>query len=352
MSGARRHGFRAPAGERGMSLVELMVAMVLGLLIVGALLTLYVNVMRSHSEMEKMNRVIENGRFAIQLLQNDLSHAGYWAGYLPQFDDRTITSPGDAPTAEPDPCLAPASWTAADLNNLIGIPVQSGLGTCAVVVDQLAGTHAIVVRYAQPVNAAPGSACPANQVCFQASRCEDEINAVPSVGYAFGTGGFTLQTMACDGTLAPVRILVSNIYYVRDDFTLMRSAYADGAFQAAVPLIEGIQALRFEYGIDNRDSSNAAVNYDPLAGTIVRGDGSPDTYVTCAPCTAAQLTDVVALKIHVLVRAPEASAGYTDTKTYRLGATGTLGPFNDGFKRHLLTTTVRLVNPSGRRETP
>jgi type IV pilus assembly protein PilW len=29
-----------------------------------------------------------------------------------------------------------------------------------------------------------------------------------------------------------------------------------------------------------------------------------------------------------------------------------MGPFNDSFKRHVFSTTVRLVNPAGRRETP
>jgi type IV pilus assembly protein PilW len=46
-----------------------------------------------------------------------------------------------------------------------------------------------------------------------------------------------------------------------------------------------------------------------------------------------------------------AEAGYTDGKTYSLGTT-TLGPFNDNFKRHVFSSTVRLNNISGRRETP
>jgi hypothetical protein len=57
---------------------------------------------------------------------------------------------------------------------------------------------------------------------------------------------------------APVRRLVSNIYYVRDDFTLMRSEFLNGAHQAAQPLIEGIEAMRVEYGIDNYWSKRCA----------------------------------------------------------------------------------------------
>ena len=86
-----------------------------------------------------------------------------------------------------------------------------------------------------------------------------------------------------------------------------------------------------------------------------RGDGVPDgAYIRCTtavPCTVAQLANVVALKLYVLVRSDLASPGYADVKTYAMGSTS-LGPFNDGFKRHLFTQTVRMTNISSRRETP
>lgn len=65
---------------RGFTLVELMVAVTIGLLIVAALLALYLNITRTNTEMAKANSLIENGRFAIQLIQNDLIHAGFWGG--------------------------------------------------------------------------------------------------------------------------------------------------------------------------------------------------------------------------------------------------------------------------------
>jgi len=55
------------------------------------------------------------------------------------------------------------------------------------------------------------------------------------------------------------------------------------------------------------------------------------------------------VKIYLLSRSTEATPGYTDTKTYPLGPR-TDGPFNDGFKRHAYTETIRLNNPAGRRE--
>ena len=77
--------------QAGFTLVEVMISMVIGLLIMLALVTLLIDVNRSNREMSKVNRLIENGRFAMQLLQADISHAGYWGGYIPQFDDLITT---------------------------------------------------------------------------------------------------------------------------------------------------------------------------------------------------------------------------------------------------------------------
>ena len=116
----------ARSRHRGLSLIELMVALVLGLIIVAALVQLFLNISRTNQEMAKTNSQIENARFAMQFLQNDIVHAGYWGGYIPDFDDfSTDGTPNHEPTAKPDPvCQAynPADETYRD--SLLGIPVE------------------------------------------------------------------------------------------------------------------------------------------------------------------------------------------------------------------------------------
>lgn len=374
--------------QTGLTLIELMVSMAIGLLIVLALITLLINVNRNNSEMGKTNRVIENGRFALQLLQTDISHAGYWGGYVPQFDDLSTTGvPADVPTAVPDPCLdyTVANWNAAYKTNLLGIAVQGyeipatvpspTLTVCAgKVVKPKASTDVLFVRHAE--NCVPGvGACAANtagDIYFQAARCG---NTMPIPAYVLDTAGFTLQNRDC-ATTAELRKFVSSLYYVRDYAvtvgdgipTLMRSQFglSGGTLghKTAEALIEGIEGFRVEFGIDSVSDSGEAVNFttainwaDPanLTSPRNRGDGVPDNaYARCtsaAPCTAAQLMNAVAVKLYVLVRSEKMTPGYTDVKTYEMGST-TLGPFNDAYKRHLFTQTVRLTNISGRRETP
>lgn len=402
--------------QMGFTLVELMVSLVIGLLIVLGLIALLVNVNRSNSEMTKTNGVIENGRFALQLLESDIVHAGYWGGFVPSFDNLTITgTPTDVPNAVPNPCLAYSTpWTVVDRSNLIGISIQaygatppSGTGCVTnFATNKKADTDVLVVRHADTCAlqwdiatstwVADSANCESDEsgkLYLQVSQCQLE-SATP---YTFDTTGLTRHKRTCTGTGVPPalpitstdfankRKFISNIYYIRDYAvtigdgvpTLMRSQFDRKtiagvpvlAHQAAEPMIEGIEGFSVELGIDNVSDSGAAVVLNDAINWAVttpantsptnRGDGMPDgVFVRCTdavPCTAAQLTNAVAVKLYVLVRSVNMTPGYTDTKTYAMGTTApilTLGPFNDGYKRHLYTQTVRLINISSRRETP
>ena len=381
--------------QAGFSLIELSIAITIGLIITAVLGALFLNVNRTNEEIAKANSQIENGRFAMQLLETDVVHAGFWGGYVPKFDDLTYSDlPADVPTAVPNPCLPYSTpWTGTHVNNLIGISVQSYANTppagagCLTnfATNKKADTDLLVVRHED--TCVPGEVnCEADilgKLYFQASQCELE-NANP---YIFNTSSFTLHKRDCVGTGVPQalpitagaisekRKFISNIYYVRDYAktigdnipTLMISQFdvAGGvaAHMVSVPLIEGIEGFSVELGIDNLSDTGAAVNYvqsvswadaTNLTSPTNRGDGSPDVFIRCSdavPCTASQLIDVVAVKLYVLARADKVSLGYTDNKTYALGSK-TLGPFNDSFKRHVFSTTVRVNNVSSRRETP
>jgi type IV pilus assembly protein PilW len=374
--------------QSGFNLIELMIALLISLLILVALGTLFLNVTRSSSEMAKTNLQIENGRYAMQLLQDDIVHAGFWGGYIPNFDDLTALSiPGDVPTAVPNLCLAynATNWNATYKQNLLGIPVQAYTAVPASCATQLsskkANTDILAVRYAE--NCITGiSGCEpdvAGRLYFQVSNCQPPRPDIttPESAYVLDTTGFTsLHQRNCTAVVTDKRRFISNIYYIRNFAntagdgipTLMKSTFdlsaGSLAHQPAEPLIEGIEGFHVELGVDNLSDSGAAVNYGAavswlsttnLTSPTNRGDGVPDgAFVNCtssAPCNVAQLMNTVAVKIYVLARNLETTQGYTDTKTYRLGSV-TLGPFNDQYKRHVFQTTVRLNNISARRETP
>jgi type IV pilus assembly protein PilW len=378
--------------QRGLSLIELMVALVLGLIIVAALGQLFVNISRANLEMAKTNSQIENARFGMQFLRDDVMHAGFWGAHVPEFDDLSrLTTPTDYPTEILDPCLAYTTpWTPEHINYLIGVPIEvhSGApGSCgAIIEDQVPNTDILIVRHANTCEPGVGhcdDTGTAGQLYFQASLCNSDTDP-----FALTLDPNDLLDRACSAP-APARKFVQSIYYIRswssdnpveDGIpTLVRSSFdLNGgtlAQQAAVPLVEGIERFRVEVGVDSLSKPytdtlgnvwpdgtaadpNSPIEWlDPdLWDTPTnRGDGIPDgAFVHCptSGCNTYQLLNVVAVKLHILARANEASPGYTDTKVYTLGSSTALPAFNDGFKRHVFSTSVRLNNIAGRRETP
>jgi len=459
---------------RGFTLIELMISMVISLMILAAMIGIFVNTSASHREMEKTNGLIENGRIAAQLLEDDLVHAGYWGGFVPQFDDLSFAAaPADVPTSIPNPCRAYNTWNSSHRSNLLGIAVQTSdvLPTGAACVSPLTkkdGTDVLTIRHAEPCVPGVGNCAPdvAGRLYMQMSSCKAEKNAgtaqgaasntlslsanasntsntyigltlrtVSGIGagqvnsvlsynggtqtatmsqpwsiipdsttrysfeYLLGTTSFPLHKMDCEGTGTPAtlpitggtaadkRRFISNIYYIHEyphpDApgevipTLVRSQFdlAGGliAHQAPMALIEGIEGFRVVLGVDNVSDSGDPVNYtsaiawaDPAEKTSPtnRGDGAPDEFVRCTAataCTTDDLTNVVAVKLYLLVRSRDRTADHFDDRTYCLGERDADGSCpdaneipaaNDNYKRHVFSTSVRLTNVSARRETP
>ncbi len=86
---ARTHPNRGLAG--GFSLIELMVAVTLGLVLILALASLLAQQSRSRAELDKSAAQVENGRYALSILQSDIQLAGFYG----QFAD-SIASAGIA----------------------------------------------------------------------------------------------------------------------------------------------------------------------------------------------------------------------------------------------------------------
>jgi len=339
--------------SRGFSLIELLIAITISLIILVGLVALYGNVSRTNVEMTKTNQLIENGRFASQLLQADVAHAGFW-GPVASIEA----------TAVPDPCLAFANWptdpTALDTykKNLMAIPVQgyadaSALAACGVT-GVVAKSDVLIVRHANTCVAGPG--CDGGTDTgphIQVSGCRTDAPPEPEFllddKAALDARPVKIRAKDCD-TEIPRRKMVVNIYYVAASAgvpTLMRVSFANGAYSVPQPLIDGIEAFRVEYGVDDVGSNGL-----PISATNP-ADGNADHYVSCpsAGCSLAQLANVVAVKLYLLSRNVDPTPGYVDAKAYSVGPLA-VAAANDNYKRHLFTTTVRLVNPASRREVP
>lgn len=74
----QRHRPRAPLAQRGLTLVELMTSLAIGLLITLAIGYLYTNNRQTFRMNDNIARMQENGRHAMEMIGRDLRMAGYW----------------------------------------------------------------------------------------------------------------------------------------------------------------------------------------------------------------------------------------------------------------------------------
>lgn len=350
----------APSGrQRGMTLIELMVAITIGMLIVAAMAILFANNSRSLAETERSGQKIENGRYALEILANELHHAGFFS----VFDPREVPLPAGVPN--------PCATDAASLRAALGVHVQGVDDATAASLGCLpnvkAGTDIVVVRRASGcVNGSAGcTALAAGAPAFQASNC----SASTELGSGDVNNHFRLDTNLAALTLtrrdcttpADIRRYILRIYFVASHDvdgdgipTLKRAELGAGGF-TTTSLVQGVEELQLEWGMDTNADGNADVY-----------GASPATYLACtatsSPTCVQQWASVVSAKVFVLSRNLTPTAGHSDKKLYALGrvadaATGggavkQLGPFNDAFKRTVFQEVVRMQNPSGRRFSP
>jgi type IV pilus assembly protein PilW len=337
-----------------MSLIELMISVAIGLLLLAGISSLIVNQSKTRADLDKVTRQIENGRYAIQVLQDDVQLAGYYGEFVNTGINAIVTPSGA------DPCAPFTSGSTITADVLTALPMHvqgydSGSLTytpllCLADANYLHGTDILVVRRADTtVTTVTAAAANVSQVYLQTTLSDKKMDNG-------GSSVFTLKKK--DGiTAADMRKWLVHIYFVSpcnvatgaaasgnpntctstDDNgkpipTLkMLELNSSGTF-TMTSLAEGVQNLQIEYGIDDD------------------GDGAPDRFTTGPASTpGTDWVNVMALKVYVLARNSEEMVGYRDTKSYNLGLT-TIAAAGDKYQRHVFSTLIRLSNPAGRKE--
>lgn len=71
--------------QSGFSLIELMISLSIGLLMLGGILQIFSNTVRSDSEFLMTGRLQNELRTSMAVMQNDIRRAGYWSNSLPTY---------------------------------------------------------------------------------------------------------------------------------------------------------------------------------------------------------------------------------------------------------------------------
>lgn len=331
--------------QAGVSLVELMIAVTISLLVLTALSAVFLSTTQSRNEMQKSMQQQESGRFASELIADNVK----MAGYLAEFDSTPLTTPATLP--------APCTTSRADLLAAMPLHVQGMNDISAAlgcIPDAKDGTDVLVVRRASTC-AVTDAGCDgflAGAFHFQASLCTPNDGSGAELAHAVNNDAdyatyhfafsdtqadFTLRKTSCSSTaLADIHRYLVHIYYVANNNqtgdgipTLKRAELGAGAF-TVVPLADGIENMQIQYGVDTDN------------------DGVPNSY-TSSPASTADWRNTMAVSVHLLARNTTSTQGYSNNNSYTLGDK-TVAATGDGYKRHVYSTTIQAVNPSWRRQ--
>jgi type IV pilus assembly protein PilW len=322
----------------GFTLIELMIGMTIGLVVLLGLTVFFSYNTRNQNDLERSIVRLENSRFALDSLTEDLMHAGYYARHVPG-NTATYNSIVLCPTN-----TAGLGWNStatqmppavSAVNALPSNTAQSCLTGLRVGTSIITVTHAETGDSIQPANTV------ASNLYIQTTGCtSDTDKVIINNGPA---SNFTLKNMACNA-VNNVHRLSQRTYFIsncnnctnNDGIPSLKRLERIGNAYDVDTVAEGVEQLQFEFGVDTNNDGQADENHNIAGITGV------------API---EWRNVVSVRIHMLTRSSLPDPGYVEERTYLMG-TVTLTPADlpAGFKRTLLTTTVPLSNIAGRRE--
>lgn len=338
--------------HKGFSLVELMVAMTLGLLLIAAVGALFFANKRNYEQNSKIAEMQSHARFALQALSRDLAMAGFRGGLS---DGSRMSTHGTAASALASDCGkgvdGESGWAfdTASLEFLDNATASGATSTygCLATDEVKAGTDILTVR--RTAGLATDRIDTSSQTPTLAPNTF-YLRTNRTVGSVFFSGADASNPAnGQPPTTPPMSFWTyqSRLYFVRpyadqagDDIPTLCRYHLVNSASASVEtecVAEGVENLQIAFGIDTN------------------GDGTTNRYL--ADPTRQQLANAITARVQLLMRATRPDHGYNNNKSYNLlgvdddgdGSIDESGESyqpDDAFYRRVVQTTIQLNNPA------
>ena len=348
--------------QTGLTLIELMIAMVLGLLLMAGVIQVFISNNHTSRVTESHSRLQDNARFALEILSKDVRAAGYSG--CRAIENMNVVSIGDTPMPASmsaatiiggsDASTATSSWTPAisgSLGTVVSgtdvVTLQHGTGCGANLVGNVGSSNAnIQVFSPNTCNLSAGDV-------LMISDCED-AHIFRATSVSNGTGQQTVahasgnganhfctsysalpQPGVCDSGTAKLYDYDAEIfkfsavtYFIRlgkngDPALWIFDLTAAAGTDNPVELVEGIENMQVVYGADDND------------------DDVVDRYVNAGIIESGNDWDkVVSARISLLMQTLEQNLTTGDQNVAYNGGTVT----GEGRIRRVFTTTIGIRN--------
>ncbi len=273
--------------QGGMTLIELMVAMSIGLFLIGGALYMYSQSKNTYRASDSLSRLQESARFALDTIEPDIRLARYWGR---NAEPAMI----EVPAGVTVPCSGSPDVAAWALR--VGVPVEVSddrydLPCNAFANSPRAGSDVLTLRHAEPWSGGTQPVPEAGRLQVQTSLAHGRI-------FADGIS----PDLGADSARHNV---VVSAYYVneRSSFDTSQPSLrrltlrADGSL-GEDEVIPGVENLQVQLGIDTN------------------GDGGVDRYVDGDNPLVTDDAAVVAVRLWMLVGTAADDQGWSDTQHY------------------------------------
>jgi prepilin-type N-terminal cleavage/methylation domain-containing protein len=316
--------------EQGFTLVELMVAVAISLILLGAIFLTFKSQQDSYLTQDQISTMQQNLRAAMLMITKDLQMAGYYTNF--DTDDYTMNWDDLAGSADPDgtddETIRPLLYAHDNIDDSPGNKDKIRNGTDFIVIAKASDKG----RQLAAGEMASGNAIDASLRDVDNLKT-DKCGLLVKNDLSYAEF-FRVEEDSGPMNLSPGRELRESyregdfifradvvIYYVNEDNNNLYLRRKNlGNNEGAQVIAEGIDNLQFRYLLGS--------------GTWVSDPNTP-------PGTSA--ADVRAVEISVLARSAQTFRGYRDITIYHMGGANR-GPFNDGYRRKLLTSIVETRN--------
>lgn len=335
------------SSSNGFSLIEMMIALTVGLMIIAALTGVIISSGAAARANDRTSELQSNGRYALDVLKRDIQSTGYFGMTGRGVDQSAVNLPND--------CYA---GFANNVNQRVwGSNDVNPIGAPCIPAANYSGSDILVLRYAS-LNSFPSVANVAPPV---------DANGV--TGFA-NTGANTLYFRSAyeisrlyqaanlpSFTNGPQRdhIVQVHVYYVApwsvavgDGIPSLRRVVLNNAGSMVDELVaSGIENMQVQYGVFNA-TANTTQYFDAQAvnaGVAPAADSIAPAVDSTTGGSINNWGNVNAVRVWLLSRNSSSDRGgsYVNNTVYAMGDRANL-QFNDTLRRQLFTTTIQLRN--------
>lgn len=309
-----------------MTLIELMVAMSIGLFLIWGAFEVYLQSKTSYQAADVATRLRENARFALEAIEPDLRLAGFWG-------PSTNTAPAPDAAGMTVSCAGSdaSSWALALEQPVAASDDGYAITGCGPHGSARAGSDVLFIRHAGGLPASPD----AGQI---------QVASDLAMAQLFNDG---LVPAGLDPLTGEVRDLQVHAYYVDDTSSfapdmpsLRRLTLIKGGIIEDQEMITGVENLQVQFGLDTNGDGQVERYVDPDSAEL---DPGAAAYLEHAR--------IIAVRLWMLVRSEEPPGpGFRDGRSYQPldHDAAPINPGDDGypagFQRIEISKTVFLRN--------